>query len=261
MERQKPEWHFVEVPAADININRLYQRDSNKRAVNKIISEFDYHHVNPAKVVFRDGEYYAFDGQHTVLALRALFGNDFRVPCLIYNDIPTWCDEATLFETCNSTAKGKKVSETELWKSRLNRGEPVSTKIVEICSRNGAKVNIRGGSTNTNCIRALHALENIYNSIGETKFEQVIKIIVDAWNCEQYSCCSEMLKGMAKFVEVYYGKYDYKTLIRKLQKQPPLSIIRAGKASVVPGAEKYAREILNIYNNHLSESRRLVENF
>lgn len=248
-----PTWNFGMIPANQIEVNRLYQRDTHNNVVNKIVAEFDYHYVNPVKVVLRGDGYYAFDGQHTALALRALFGNEFRVPCLIYNDIPTWADEAKLFETCNTSARGKKVSPAELWKSRLNRGEPVATAIAKICKYQGAPVQLYSG--NGKGIRSLGALEKIYTALGTQLFVEVIHILKNSWDCAQYSFDAPMLKGMAKFVETYNGQYDRAALIKKLKKQPPENILRAGKASVASGSAKYAREILNVYNSGKTSNR------
>ena len=257
MNNNVPTWTFMLIPAKDIEVNRLYQRDTHNAAINKIIRTFDYHLVNPVKVVFREGKYYAFDGQHTLLALRALYGDNSRVPCFIYDDIPTWCDEAALFETCNTTARGKKVTTAEVWKSRLNRGEPIATEIARICKTEGTPIRLYGGDNKG--IRALAALEVIYNNLGDKLFAETIHILKNAWNCEQYSFDSQMLKGMAKFVDIYHSKYDRSALIKKLAKTAPVNILRAGKASVDSGSAKYAREILNVYNSGRQAENRLPD--
>lgn len=257
MNNNAPTWTFMLIPAKDIEVNRLYQRETCNAEINKMIRNFDYHNVNPVKVVYRDGKYRAVDGQHTTIVLRAKFGDNFRVPCLVFDDIPTWCEEAVLFETCNTTARGKKVTTAEVWKSRLNRGEPVATEIARICKTEGAPIVLYGGHNKG--IRALNALETIYNGLGEKLFTEVIRILKNAWNCEQYSFDAQMLKGMAKFVETYYGKYNRTQLIKKLAKQPPENILRAGKASVASGSAKYAREILNVYNSGKTSENRLPD--
>lgn len=254
--KNAPVWNFTTIPAKDIEINRLYQRDTHNAVINKIVRDFDYHLVNPIKVVYRDGKYYAFDAQHTCLALRALFGDSFRVPCFVYDDIPTWCDEAALFEACNTTARGKKVTPAEVWKSRLNRGEPAATVIASICKAEGAPLVLNG---NGKGIRALSAVESIYNTLGEKLLAEVIRILVGAWNCEQYSLDAQMLKGMAKFVDAYHGQYSRAQLINKLAKTAPVNILRAGRASVGGGSAKYAREILNVYNSGRMAANRLPD--
>lgn len=248
-----PTWTFMNIPACDIEVNRIYQRDTHNAVINNIVRDFDYHMVNPVKVVMRDGKYYAYDGQHTALALRALFGNNFRVPCLIYDDIPTWCDEAALFEACNTKARGKKVSAAELWKSRINRCEPVATKIASICKDEGANVSVN--DVGKKGIRALSALENIYTNYGEDVLRETIRILIGAWDGAKYSLDALMLNGMARFVAAYRGQYNRCRLIGKLAKTAPVNIIRAGKASVLGGVSKYAREILNVYNSGKRENR------
>lgn len=256
MKNNVPTWTFMTIPAKDIEVNRLYQRETRNAEINKMMRNFDYHNVNPVKVVLRDGKYYAIDGQHTTILLRIKFGDDFRVPCLVFDDIPSWCDEAALFEACNSTARGKKVTPSEVWKSRLNRGEPVATKIARICKAEGAPLALNG---NNKGIHALSAAESIYNTLGEVLFAETISILKCAWNCEQYSLDAQMLKGMAKFVGTYHGKYNRSQLVRKLAKTAPVNILRAGKASIGGGSAKYAREILNVYNSGRQTDNRLPD--
>ena len=61
----KHPYNFQLVPVGQINVDHLYQRDKVSRTVKGIINNFDYHKVNPIKCVFRDGEYFTFDGQNT----------------------------------------------------------------------------------------------------------------------------------------------------------------------------------------------------
>ena len=46
----------------------LYQRATDIKRVNEIAKNFDERIANEPKVSFRDGKYFVFDGQHTLLA-------------------------------------------------------------------------------------------------------------------------------------------------------------------------------------------------
>lgn len=249
-------YEFKLIKAKDITVNRLYQRDEKKQQVKHIINHFDYHLVNPVKVVFRDDHYFAFDGQQTTTALRNKFGDDYLVPCLIYYDVPSWVDEAVLFEGTNDKNARKAVSAGDLWKSRLARGDADAIDIRNILENNSLYL-VLNGNTNgvAGRVRAIHAIESVYKKLGSARFAEVIYVIAQAWNGEVVSLSAPMIYGMGVFVQTYSGEYDIKNLIKKLQKESASSIIAAGKASKAAGHAKYARIILNIYNSYVSKNK------
>lgn len=254
-------YEFKLVQAKRITVNRLYQRDEKKPQVWQIINHFDYHLVNPVKVVFRDGHYFAFDGQQTTTALRAKFGDDYLVPCLVYYDVPSWVDEAVLFEGTNGKNARKAVSIGDLWKSRLARGEEAATDIKAILERYGMELVLTGKTNNgvAGRVQALHAVDSIYRKYGSAVFDETMHILALVWHGEVYSISAPMVYGMGLFVKTYYGEYERNRLVSKLSKTYASTIITAGKASSAPGHTKYAREILNIYNSYASPKSRLPD--
>lgn len=58
---------FLEIPAE-------YQRDLNLPNVEKMSAEFTELIANPPKVSYRDGHYYVFDGQHTLVTRKSMNG-------------------------------------------------------------------------------------------------------------------------------------------------------------------------------------------
>lgn len=253
MKTPKHPYEFKLIPARDIAVNRLYQRDIHKDIINKIVKEFDYHKVDPVKVSFRDGVYYAFDGQHTAIGLYTKFGQDYLVPCMIYYDVCSWTDEGELFEGRNKRGFSKSVSPIELWKSRLARGEEKATRIMRIAEKYGLKIPTERNCKGDGWVRAVDALESIYTDLGDQMFNEVLLIISEAWHGAKESLVAPILRGMALFVKTYYGEYDRKALIKRLNTNTtPVQIVSAGKASVASGNAKYAREILAAYNKYTS---------
>lgn len=236
------------IPAAHIHVNHIYQRGIRNALIRKIVSEFDYHLVNPVKVTYHNGEYYAWDGQHTATALRTKFGDDYLVPCMIYYDVPTWVNEAELFEKANHKQFRKAVSEVETWKSRLARGEETAATMKKIVERYGLRLDFGGGGgSRDRCVRALAALDEIFK-YGEPIFEETIRNVAEAFDGSSESLQSPFLRGMGIFVKTYTGEYDRKALINRLRKHTAAEILRAGKARVESGNKKYADEIRDIYN-------------
>lgn len=245
-------YEFKLIKAKEINTDPLYQRDEKKSMVKEIIRNFDYHKVNPVKVVLRaDRQYYAFDGQQTTIGLRSKFGENYLVPCMVYYDVPTWADEAELFEGANVKKAKCPVGIKDLWKSRLNRGEEQAVKIQRIVERYGLIVRASNSGDTRGQIRALNALDKIISTYGEKIFEEVISVISSAWNGDPVSLSAPMLYGMAIFVKTYSGEYNRGRLINKLNGTLPQLIISAGKGSASKSNTKYAREIVAIYNKNI----------
>lgn len=251
----KHPYNFQLVPVGQICVDELYQRDRHNDIIKEIVNNFDYHLVNCIKCVFRDGTYFAFDGQHTALGLIMKFGEKYPAPVLIYDDIGSWTDEAKLFESINSKKFRKVVSVAEQWKSRVNRGEEHATDMKTILNQHGLFIPSKMKRGGNGVVTALTALESTYNELGAKLFEESIDIIASAWGGDKDSLSAPILRGMAKFVKTYYGEYNKASLIRRLHNFGAQKIIFAGKASNETGVNKYAREILAVYNKQTTTGR------
>lgn len=249
-------YKFQLIPVGQINVNRLYQRPTKPDTIKHIVNEFDWHNVNPIKVVWNHEEWYAFDGQHTSVGLRILFGDDYLAPCLVYEDVDGWFEEAELFEKGNKRTSHKATSIIDEWHSRLFRGEPKATKIKTMCANYKLRVPTETGNHGDGCIMALSALEKNFDSMKPEQFDQLLFILTAAWGGAKDSLNASILNGLGMFIRVYWNEYNRKNLIKRLRDNGPASnILRAGKASVAQGHAKYAREILNIYNKNTTTGR------
>lgn len=243
------------IPARLFTVNRNYQRDAKKKEISDIISNFDYHLVNPVKAVKRDGLYYIWDGQQTATALFSKFGAEYLVPTLVYYDIETSKDEAVLLVNGNTgTGGGKKLTPNEIWDAILWADDPTALRINEIANNHGFNMGSKKQSK-TKAINAVDAVQKVYKTMTEKQFDAMLRIIRAAWDGDPDSVTKPIIKGMAKFIKCYDGKFDEKNLIRRLSKKSPKEIVRNGRASFSKGDAKWAREILEIYNNGTSTNR------
>ena len=81
---------FLEIPAD-------YQRELNIPNIEKMSAEFTELIANPPKVSYRDGHYFVFDGQHTIVTRKMMNGgNDLPIICKVYTGL-TKEEEAILF--------------------------------------------------------------------------------------------------------------------------------------------------------------------
>ena len=248
-------YKFQLIPVSQINVNRLYQRPKKEATIKKIVNEFDWHLVDPIKVVWNNGAWYAFNGQHTAISLRILFGDDYLAPCMVYEDVNGWFEEAKLFEGTNDRSSRKAVSIIEEWHSRLFRGEEKAVNIKRMCGNYNLRVPTSTGNSGDGVIMALSALEKNYDRMQPEQFDQLLFILTSAWHGKKESLHAAILNGLGQFILTYWNEYDRRALIKRLKDTDPTLIIRAGKASAAQGNTKYAREILNIYNKGTSTGR------
>lgn len=249
-------YSFELIPARLITVNRNYQRDAKSTEINKIIADFDYHLVNPVKVVKRDGFYYAWDGQQTATALYTKFGKDYLVPCLVYYDVDTSKEEARLLVGGNTNGgAGKKLSSLEIWKALIWAEDETAMKIKGLLEGEGFHVSGTGRHNTKYVISAIGAIQYAYKNLSEKQFVEMLNIIKGAWDGDADSLCATIIKAVTKFIKVYDGKYNFQNLIRRLSKHSPLEIVRNGRTSLCNGDAKWAREILAIYNSGTSTNR------
>lgn len=244
-------YEFKLIRAQEITFNRLYQREIDKALIKHIFNNFDYHEVNPVKVTFHDSAYYAFDGQHTVVALQQKFGDNYLVPCLIYYDVPTWVEEAILFEKINSKKERRPVSTYALWKSKNNRGDETIVTIRKIVEKNGFILDGNKKGESVGRIRAYDALESIFNEYGAENFDETLNILQRSWHGNPNSIQSMWLRGMAAFVDIFNGDYRTERLYLQLSSKDPSKIKTEAKElknQNVKTKNDIAFKVAQIYN-------------
>lgn len=248
-------YKFQLIPASQIKVNTLYQRALNMSRVKKIVANFDWHLVNPVKVVWHKGEWTAVDGQHTYFTLRVKFGDDYLVPCLVYEDVESWFEQAHIFLGMNDKELRKVLSIRDAWKARLFSNEEKATEIRKVYERYNLKIPTANGESGKGWVSAVGALERAYDELNNVQFDQFLYILTCAWKGEKTSLTAPIINGLSRFVKVYFDEYNRANLIHRLGKTDPTLIVRAGKASTAAGQNKYAREILNVYNKFTTTGR------
>lgn len=245
------------LPVGRINVNHLYQRDEVPETVKEIVGNFDYHKVNPIKVTYRDGNYYAFDGQNTAIGLTLLFGGQYKAPVMIYNDLPTAEDEAKLFEEINAKKYRKAITVADEWKSRIFREDATPTAILRIVRASGLDLADGNNKGKSGIVPAslFKALESLYLSYGEKIFSETLSVFGGAFLHDKNAYRKPIVCGLAKFVDAYHGEYMKTELIKRLFRHGASDIYKAGMLQTDRGYKKYAREILSVYNYGTSVNR------
>ena len=171
-------YKLMEVSSRDLEIPDAYQRKLNTERVAKIVAGFNERIANEPKVSFRDGHYYVFDGQHTIVARKHMNGNnDLPILCKVYYGM-TEQDEALLF----AMQTGYSAALTPSAKLRANlRGEDkASGEFYEATEDVGFHVGFeRGGGTGR--ILCINTAFAEFKRVGAEVYKEALTILLEAW--------------------------------------------------------------------------------
>ena len=239
-------YKMMYVNSADIDVAK-YQRRLSKKKVDRIVAGFDERIANEPKLSHRDGRYYVFDGQHTIAARKILNGGkDLDIVCKVFYDLPPE-DEALLFAAqtgiSSKPSPGVTLRAKEIGEDAETCGFIKANELLDIQpSYSDAHGKYR--------LRCINTAYQEYCKVGEKRYKEAMKIIVDAWKGAPSSFVSEVIVAMCSFVKIYHGDYDRKKLAKKLSFTNPYDIVKAARTIGDDGGKKKALSvILEAYNN------------
>lgn len=225
----------------------LYQRSTNNRRVNEIAKNFDERIANEPKVSFRDGRYFVFDGQHTLLA-RVRLNKDKHLPvlCKVYYDL-TAEDEAYLFAT--QTGISSRLKSGEKLRAKAFSNDKASIDFIEANESIGIDVSL-SNSKGDYRIRCVAAAFKEFQHVGAKNYCEAMKIICEAWDGEPSSFYVPIVMGMCRFVNLYEGNYKHDRLVQALYDVDPKVLIKeAEQSSELVGANCYVNWLYKRYNS------------
>lgn len=225
-----------------------YQRKIDKKKVSRIIASFDEHIANEPKLSCRDGEFFVFDGQHTIAARKKMNGGkDLFVLCKVYNHL-TPENEAILFSM--QTGVSSKPTPGTTLRARDIGKDKESHDFIEANLAVGVSpsYSLAQGMCRLRCI---NTAKNEYQRIGEEKYKEALAIIVAAWKGHPKALHGAVVISVCEFVGYYFGEYNKDVLIRKLSYTDPYDIVKKAKSLGVDGGHKSAlMHILEVYNHN-----------
>lgn len=229
-----------------------YQRETNSSRINGIIKNFDKNKVKPIVLSFRNGVYNVVDGQHTLSALRRIYGENVMVSAVVLEGL-TYEEEAEYYT--KQYEGTKKLSSCDTFKSRLEYDKKAQM-INNICKVVGFNVKTGNSHSNSKTILAIKQLEKMYDTLGSGGTHYVLTLIRDTWNYDKSSLDGNMLSGMTLFYKTYKDKIDKATFISRLSAVSPKEIMRNAKMRIMSSRQAmYAYEIYYIYNKGLKRNK------
>ncbi|RAI79702.1 hypothetical protein BFS35_011185 [Macrococcoides goetzii] len=243
-----------------LNVNTIktdttYQSPVNSTEVRKIVKNFNPKALTSIIVSQRtDGEYYVIDGQHRMSALKQM--DIPMVEALIYTGLTRY-DEAEMYAKINEI---KAKTPNALGKAKYQSGDLAATQIHNAVENAGLFIDYDSTNRELNHVRAYRALERVNKKYGAEHLEETLVILKSVFDNYVHSFEAKNIDGMAKFLFVYRDDFDYKRLVKVVNRLGLAEFNRLytqNKPNCDTTANAFAITLLNVYNKKLKEEQKL----
>lgn len=224
-----------------------YQRKLNEGKVDRIIRKYNPNLVNPLKVSYRDGQYWVYDGQHTLEATRKMKGtDDFVMLCIVRHGL-TYEEESYLFAQQNG--ESTKVGASDEVKA-LEEAKDADTLAFLAATRESGFDILPGRRVSRNgCIGAVAKAKECYKKLGDYEYRHMLTLLKNTWDAEKWSVENTILAGMCLLMKTYGAELDDNRFMRKMADVNETDLTRiAGKYYDLSMPFRYAMALLTYYN-------------
>lgn len=234
-----------------------YQKALKPNLVKKIVKNYDPRGIGVLQVSKRNNQYWVFDGQHRLSALKELGAR--TVDVIVYSGM-TYEDESKAFEFFNTTSQA---SPLDVANAKLERNEPQAVKIDQLVKSVGLEIDYRK-TNGYGKIIAYKALEVVYTKHGADVLRKALMMIKDAFGTQgQNIFSSDNIKGFAEFLVRYENHPNYKeNILAKWLRKTTLEEFKFESDKIKKlynkaGGESVVIQLLEIHNSHRNHENRL----
>ena len=240
-------YEFVNLYPEQIKKDPKYQREIDVARIKKITKHWDDDLVNPPKVSLREnGNYYVFNGQHTLAAWKKRYGNR-PILCKVYRGL-TELEEKDLFVKQEGFAKA--VGKVEKLRAEYNAGTADVVDMVKCATIAGCIIDFESSASDKrNRVNAIAAAYAVYKSVGHDAFINILDILRRAFFGEQLAFQDGFLKGMGYLFKNHSDQFTISKMVQALSKQPIDWYRQRANLFVGQSASvRYARAFAEQYN-------------
>lgn len=237
----------------NLKVDPLYQRELNQKKVDKIVAEWNYDLVNEPKVSQRqDGNYFIFNGQHTIAAHMAHEGMNTPIMCKVYHGV-SWEEEKELFIAQNGIS-----SDPTTWeklRALFNAGDKDVRDMVEGAAQAGVQVQFKTqGDAFARCI-AVSAIMSMYKALPRKDYVTALQLIAACWGGQKESYTAGFIKGMTSLFKKYNGQFKITEMRKCLARHTTEFYIREAKDMNGRLEVRYEKLFIREYNYKRSTGR------
>lgn len=200
------------------------QRPLNKGHARRITDNFDPDMFGTIAVTKPNGKgiYHVIDGQHRIVAVTEMYGQEEKVPCQVFDAVDP-ARAAQIFDEVNSGRRA--LQPVELFKVRVTAGKELQVEVNKIVNKCGYFV----GHRNANSLQCVGALEGVYQSYGPLVLEAVLRIYRKMWGEENVN--SVIVRGIGMLLSEF-RHIDFERLATAISgKYTPARLLAAAKTA------------------------------
>ena len=173
------------------------QKTPKEVDVRQLASTWEDKLCDPIHVSYRDGQYGIVEGQKRKLA-KMMVDSEGTIVCHIYRDM-TEQDEYQLFSQLNN---GKRTYGTNEDYEARSQFDPKWKYVIECVNSAGFSIAYLGGAKE-NIFGCAATLEDIYDTLGDIDFIEMLKLLKIVCEGNKFSLHSTFLKGFSNFYSLY----------------------------------------------------------
>lgn len=245
------EWVMV----GDLTVDPTYQRAIYEPKVKRMMRDFDPDLIGVLLCSRRDdGSTVVLDGQQRRETVARLWGQNQRVPCLIYHGLSV-AQEAEVFVGFNETQT--KPRAVDRFRAKVVAGDAACLDIQLIVQRHGLRITTGSQGRTAQCIVTL---QQVYARGGPQVLDEAIGLVVAAGHTDDEPLSGELTSGVALLLARYGAVLDRPRLLRTLEEVTPRRITSSARAlraevnmSVKSLTFVVARLLLDRYNKGLRQ--------
>jgi len=218
-----------------------YQRPVYKNHVKKIIKNFNVDLVELPKVCRRDNRWECWDGQHTILAAKAM--GYTHITCKI-TEVATSQEAARLYSSVNAVGFSKALTPIEDFQALKHAEDELTLTIDALTAAHGFVISKSKAPMN---IMSIRTLETIMKRQGAEVLATVLDIVASCYSEDAVATNATFIKGLAYFIRRNEG-ISINILKRKLGQMSAEDIRKEAETSrMFKGAKAYENVFRGIY--------------
>jgi len=244
------------IPVSDLQVVwQEAQRARDERHVAQIVNDFDPDFFGTVTIAhLPDGSYHVVDGQHRVEAVRKIFGDKERVPCVVVR-AATKKRAAEIWAAINGNRS--KPSPVGRFLVDVTAGKAAETEISKTVNSLGYRIST---SPSVGNIRAVSALVAVHRQHGIDVVRGSLALIQQTWGMDITATEASIIRGMAALLAEHATDINQQRFAKTLAKKyTPLRLIGSAKAAreMFGGntAEAVKRLLIEAYNSGLASGR------
>lgn len=235
------------------------QRPCDDKWAERIAQDFDPDLLGVISVSQPNasGLYHVIDGQHRVAAIKALFGENEKVPCNVF-DATEPARAAQLFNRINTARR--KPQRLDIFRVRVTAGEEIEVAVDKIIRSLGYRA---GWKNSEGMIAAVDALTMVYRKHGADVLRYSLNLIKATWGLSPDAVIGPIIKGYAAFVAEYGMDAKWERMVDRVSKKfSPRHLLGAARSmreGMQCSVDEAVKQVLvNAYNHGLRGNGRIA---